>query len=131
MKRKTRRILGLLLAVLMVGSLLPMAAFADEDPAGTLVRGFYFESDLEEEGWTFVDADGDGNNWRSLVNGGSIGPAYEGTGAITSKYNSNGPVNNWAVSPAVNLSGYSANHILELSLYARKSHDSFEERFQL
>lgn len=131
MKRKTRRIVGLLLAVLMVVSLLPMAVFAEEEPAGTLIRGFYFESDPVAEGWTFVDADGDGNNWRVGANGGSIGEAYEGTGFLVSKYNSNGSVNNWAVSPAVDLSGYTAGDTLELSLYARRASDSYVEHFQI
>ena len=64
--------------------------------------GYYFESDPAEEGWTFEDADGDGNNWAWSNAGGSTYPAYEGLGCIWSASYDGGSTltpDNWAFSP--------------------------------
>ena len=70
----------------------------DED----VLVGWYFESQSEVNEWTFVDKDGDGNNWdwNEL---GEAPVAYEGAGCIYSHsfVNYFGAVNpnNWAISP--------------------------------
>ena len=66
------------------------------------------------EGWTFVDADGDGYNWARYNDSDY---AYEGDYSLRS-YSWNGSVltpDNWAISPAFSLSGASD---ATLSLYA-------------
>ncbi len=66
--------------------------------------GFYFESNPAEEGWQFVDADGDGNNWYWLaygINQDNGNMAYEGVGHLSSaSYHGTALTpNNWAISP--------------------------------
>jgi hypothetical protein len=68
--------------------------------------GFYFESNPAEEGWQFVDADGDGNNWYWLaygINQNTGNMAYEGVGHLTSaSYNGTALTpDNWAISPEI------------------------------
>ena len=74
---------------------------------GDLVRGFYFEIDPVAEGWTFVDSDGDGNNWAWSDTTGMNLSIYEGEGALFSESyrNSYGPLtpDNWAISPSVTI----------------------------
>ena len=59
------------------------------------VAGYYFESDPAEEGWQFVDADGDGLTWMWQMVGVNYGyeSAYEGEGLLSSASyaNSTGP----------------------------------------
>ena len=76
---------------------------------GYLIGGYYFETDPLDEGWQFVDLDGDGHNWMWFaydVNY-SYEDAYEGIGFITSaSWDSNDNVlnpDNWAIAPAVSL----------------------------
>ena len=74
--------------------------------------------DFEEEpvDWTFVDADGDGNNWYWYSN-----YAYEGTHNLRSDsyYNSSALTpDNWAISPAFSLVGTDS---AQLSVWSRDS----------
>ena len=84
-------------------------------PAGDdFIVGYYFETDPEDEGWVFVDQDGDGYNWMWLMYGVnySYESAYEGYGLLSSaSYASYTALNpdNWAISPAVNLAGGKGN----------------------
>ena len=72
-------------------------------PDGRFV-GWYFETDPEAEGWTFVDADGDAHCWKWAYDTEEV---IEGRGSIyscswTSDVGSLEP-DNWAVSPAFKL----------------------------
>ena len=91
-----------------------------------VVTGFYFESDPAEEGWTFVDTDEDGNNWI-WSDGSAITGAYEGEGMIYSQsyINNVGPLtpDNWAVSPAIDLSEVEGDTVL--SLFAKGQDSSY------
>ncbi len=60
-----------------------------------------FEEAADLNGWTFVDADGDGYNWYRLVGDGMV--TYSGTGVLTSaSYLSEALFpDNWAITPAV------------------------------
>ncbi|MBR7009806.1 MAG: choice-of-anchor J domain-containing protein [Oscillospiraceae bacterium] len=71
--------------------------------------GWDFEPDRQPEGWTFVDRDGDGNNWIWTPESDYAElPAHGGVGMIVSNsyINNVGPLNpdNFAISPAVDLS---------------------------
>ena len=96
-------------------------------PLEDFIKGYYFETQPEEEGWQFVDSDGDGFNWHWNWDDDYYGEytaewAYEGEGFIMSDsiygpYSSEGPTklekpeperdylipDNWAISPAVTL----------------------------
>ena len=69
-----------------------------------LVQGFYFENDdPADEGWTFRDADGDGENWCRTHNN---WVPHEGVAMLTSyswRNHSALTPDNWAVSPAITL----------------------------
>ena len=106
------------------------------------IQGFYFEEDPAQEGWTFVDQDGDNYNWAWNQNIGSwfsgtpdyAGMAYEGEGCIASAsyINTVGVLspNNWAISPAIDLSD--AEGELALSVYAKGLDTSYAaENFAL
>ena len=86
-------------------------------PLGNLVAGYYFETDPEAEGWTFIDSDGDSYNWAWDT---STYTPYEGDGIIFSQsydnpsYSALNP-NNWAVSPLVILPSNTA----DVTLYAQ------------
>jgi|GEM_PF-366004 Bacterial surface proteins containing Ig-like domains len=71
---------------------------------GEKVYAFGFETDYAEEGWQFIDADGDGSNWSVDTSA----PA-EGTKCILSASYAGGTAlnpDNWAISPAINLADY-------------------------
>ncbi|MCR5809276.1 MAG: DUF2436 domain-containing protein [Clostridiales bacterium] len=118
----TKRIIGILVAILMVMALIPMSAFAKAAtragnapavsrdktiPTRDAVVSWDFEGDLE--GWTNVDADGDGYVWTlaSVLMAGYIIPAYSGEDCVSSQsYDGDaGPLtpDNWLVSPAVQM----------------------------
>ena len=104
-----------------------------------LIFGSYFEEDHDpaDEGWQFVDSDGDGRNWQWKPN--TFGVAYEGTGIIASYSYVYPPGNinpdNWAISPAIELpsedlratfyaKGYLASYCSEhFAVYAGTSSD--------
>ena len=85
---------------------LPEPVEEEEDPnaeLGDLVYEFGFETDVAEEGWQFIDSDGDGYNWEVD----STSPK-EGTYCIRSASYMGGSAlrpDNWAVSPAIDLTG--------------------------
>lgn len=62
-----------------------------------------FETDPEDQGWTFVDQDGDGRNWSWMVDWYSEYDFHEGYGFIMSLSYENdyGPLypDNWAITP--------------------------------
>ena len=113
----------------------PTEAPAADEP----IFGSYFEAenDPAEEGWQFVDSDGDGKNWQWKPN--TFGVAYEGSGIIASYSYIYPPGNvnpdNWAISPAIELpaenlsvtfyaKGYLANYCSEhFAVYAGTSSD--------
>ena len=73
---------------------------------GEVEKGYYFETDPADEGWTFVDADGDGYTWEWTTD--EKQNVYEGAGIIhsASYINDVGALtpDNWAISPAFDLS---------------------------
>ncbi len=119
----------------LIGTFDDLATVVDPEdmpePAPELetIQGFYFEEDPAQEGWTFVDQDGDNYNWAWNQNIGSWfsgtpdfdSMAYEGTGCIASGsyINTVGVLSpdNWAISPAIDLSN--ADGELALSVYAK------------
>ncbi|MBP5665023.1 MAG: choice-of-anchor J domain-containing protein, partial [Clostridia bacterium] len=106
-----RRLISVLLVLAMIFTVAMPAgihAIAEEETATRLVLWDFEEND---EGWTFVDLDGDGFNWVWHTNqGSSTGQysAYSGYGKIYSEsydsdsYSALYP-DNWAVSPAFSL----------------------------
>ncbi|MBQ6116337.1 MAG: choice-of-anchor J domain-containing protein, partial [Oscillospiraceae bacterium] len=97
----------------------PAALHVATDP---LIREFRFETDPAAEGWSFVDADGDGFNWEWTQGNDANLEAYEGEYFICSKSYDNGTSaaltpDNWAVSPAIDLSGVTGP--VSLSFYAK------------
>ncbi len=73
------------------------------EPNPNLLTGWNFESQEQVNEWTFVDADGDGYNWRKNVSA-AMEPTFEGEGCLVSEsYLNNGgrPLtpDNWAISP--------------------------------
>ena len=88
------------------------------------VYGTSFEVAPASEGWTFVDANGDGYNWEwNNLNATQTFNVYEGSGIIYSEsYHNTGSnsgvaltPDNWAISPSVNLPTGTAS----VTLYAR------------
>jgi hypothetical protein len=106
-----RRLISVLLVLAMIFTVAMPAgihAIAEEETATQLALWDFEEND---EGWTFVDSDGDGFNWIWHTNqGSSTGQysAYSGYGKIYSEsydsdsYSALYP-DNWAVSPAFSL----------------------------
>ena len=98
--------------------------------------GFYFEDEDEVGQWTFVDSDGDGNNWIWTPENSSFSSmeAYEGAGMILSQSYINGTgaltPDNWAISPAIDMSELEGE--VALSLYAKGQDASWcQEKFAL
>lgn len=68
-----KRILSIILVLALCLTLMPMTVFATgtEEVGGTgktLPYSFDFETDMVAEGWTNIDADGDGQDWISGTN---------------------------------------------------------------
>ncbi len=92
---------------------------ASEEPEGrhllpsgnqrAVLNSWDFETDPAAVGWTFVDSDGDGHNWlwSPSIENNTIA-AYEGSNMLVSQSYINGTgaltPNNWAVTPAFDLS---------------------------
>lgn len=95
----------------MLLSLVPMTVFAtgtEEVGGKTLPYSFDFETDMKAEGWTNIDADGDGQDWITATNiYGAEGWGVEGSRcAISQSYDNNlGAFNadNWLFSPAITI----------------------------
>ncbi len=101
-----------------------------EDPGaaefGDLVYSFGFETDVAEEGWTFIDKDGDGKNWAV-----DTYSPNDGTNCIKSaSYESGSAMNpdNWAVSPAIDLSAFGE---ATFTVYAKNYMSSYAETLAL
>ncbi|MBO4563018.1 MAG: choice-of-anchor J domain-containing protein [Clostridia bacterium] len=122
----TKRIVGILVAVLMVMALIPMSVFADtavkngvapdgriEAPRSTrdVALAFDFEgAEGEPTDWTFIDDDGDGYNWdwQGDYSETPHMTAYSGEGLIFSaSYDNDAGIaltpDNWAITPAIEL----------------------------
>lgn len=107
-----KRIICIITAALMLVSALPILAEANRTEAKdarSLVDGEYtvahwnFETDPIEDGWTFIDSDGDGHNWEWRQ---SAQHANSGSGTIASySYYDHYGVNpdNWAITPEVSI----------------------------
>lgn len=106
-----KRILSLLLCIVMCLSLMPMTVFATgtEEVGGTgktLPYSFDFESDFIAAGWTTIDADGDGYDWKTDTDAlwdEKFG-IDKGHCAISRSYENNvggRNANNWLFSPAI------------------------------
>lgn len=91
-----------------------------------------FETDPAENGWTFVDSDGDGYNW--IWNTSEAIGVYEGSGCIYSQsYDKSSSSalepDNWAISPAIDLSAVSGS---VFSVFAKGQDESWcDEVFRL
>ena len=100
----------------------PAAIHAAVEPENPVIREFDFETDPAAEGWTFVDADGDGFGWEWSQTNSTEMDAYRGEYFLFSKSYDNGTSaaltpDNWAVSPAIDLSGVMGP--VSLSFYAK------------
>ncbi|MBR5947696.1 MAG: choice-of-anchor J domain-containing protein [Clostridia bacterium] len=116
----TKKLLSLFVAAMMVLSLIPAAAFASDaamlsspatekasSPATEKSTELWdFEVDPLENGWQFIDSDGDGNNWQWANETYADAPiATSGEYAIRSRSYFGGALtpDNWAISPAVEI----------------------------
>ena len=79
-----------------------------------------FETD-DLDGWTSLDADGDGKGWE--IDGLY---SYSGVQCVTSRSYSGGPLSpdNWLISPLVNLGG-------EMTLFAQNYSTTWPDKFQV
>ena len=123
----SKKFVCMLVAFLMVLSVIPMSAFAGGVPVkGDQIAFWNFdENSLEEDGWTVVDADGDGKNWErvwydnyhstpySLRSGSYIG------GILTP--------DNWAITPAVEIPEDGAY----LTYYVENYSSSYPETYRV
>ncbi len=131
----TKKLISLLVAALMVLSLVPAAAFASNDsraadPApvkGEQVAFWNFDDVAPlDEGWLFVDADGDGLTWERS----SLVSANSGTYMIASASYDGGArtPDNWAITPAVALP---AGDQVSLRYYVRTYSASYRENYRI
>ena len=92
-------------------------------PPEGLINGWYFESASDVTGWTMLDRDGDGNTF--VINT-SSGYPYEGAGALQSRWNSSTSVDNWAITPAIDLSNVTGANF---SFYVRQGSSTWKENY--
>ncbi|MBR4636695.1 MAG: choice-of-anchor J domain-containing protein [Clostridia bacterium] len=126
-----KKILSLLVAFCLLFGLVPAAFAKTEAPAETkeltTVASWDFETDAEENGWIFTDADGDGNNWSWVEESSN---AHGGSHAIRSDSYLNGTAltpDNWAISPEFTLPEGEA----QLSLWIRNFSATYPETFRI
>ena len=99
---------------------------------GNVITDFNFEEDPTDDGWIFVDADEDGWNWFWNLNtsGYEEIESYEGSGMIMShSYENNTGVltpDNWAISPAIDLSEAGEDAIVSLYAMGQDKSDNNE-----
>ncbi|MBR6006757.1 MAG: Ig-like domain-containing protein, partial [Clostridia bacterium] len=135
-----KKLIALLVAAMMVLALVPAAAFAKADPKTdtvekadpapkpapmrTVIDSWDFETDPTEDGWQFLDNDGDGNNWNW-----ASGTGHSGTYSIMSASYSGGALtpDNWAMSPWVSIPAGGAN----LSFWVENYSGSYPETFSI
>lgn len=84
---------------------------------------WFFNSSAELNDWTMLDRDGDGNTFAYSSNA-----AQEGAGGIGSRWCSSANVDDWAISPAINLTEYEN---AELSFWVKKSSSGWEENYDV
>ena len=133
-----KKLLALLVAAVMVLGLIPAAALAKtEEPfaasaqestkAAWVVDQWDFEEDPLENGWQFLDQDGDGRNWTWTTD-----YAYnDSTHSIMSGSYINGSAcspDNWAVLPAVELP---ADAEVYLTYYVKGQSMSYPETYTI
>lgn len=101
----TKKLVSLLVAALMLFALIPSGALARtlEAPAKETVvaASWDFETDPVEDGWLFLDADGDNYNWE-WTNEYAASGSYSIRSCSYQDYTALAP-DNWAISPAVEL----------------------------
>ena len=140
-----KKLIALFTAMLMVLALVPAAGFARvekaEEPAETLktaqtecIASWGFEdTDPFTEGWTRVDADGDGYNWFWFNNDTWGEPnAYEGDYYMSSNsYSINFTVypNNWLISPLVEIPDGTTTFSFYAAGTADYNGNDYEEHF--
>ncbi|MBO4879674.1 MAG: Ig-like domain-containing protein, partial [Clostridia bacterium] len=135
-----KKLIALLVAAMMVLALVPAAAFAKADPKTdtvekadpapkpapmrTVIDSWDFETDPTEDGWQFLDNDGDGNNWNW-----ASGTGHSGTYSIMSASYSGTALtpDNWAMSPWVSIPEGGAN----LSFWVENYSGSYPETFSI
>lgn len=107
-----RRFISILLALAMVFSVvMPATVHAiSEDELESATSLVLWDFEEGDEGWTFVDADGDGYNWALHSNAGLENgrlTAHSGDGLIFSQSYSGVALtpDNWAISPEFSLEG--------------------------
>ena len=122
-----KKILSLIVAAALVFSVLPLGALAaptageqlEKAPADTSARGrnslylWDFETDPLEDGWQFIDSDGDGYNWEQ-----SNLSYHSGANSIMSESHHSGTAltpDNWAIVGPILL----RDHSNELRFFAR------------
>ena len=84
---------------------------------------WFFNSSAELDGWTMLDRDGDGNTFAY-----NSSAAQEGAGGIGSRWCSSANVDDWAISPAIDLTQYEN---AELSFWVRKSSATWTENYDV
>ena len=105
----TKKLISIFVAAMMLLSLVPAAAFAEravEPKEQTQVALWDLEEDPLENGWEFIDEDGDNNKWQWVNETYSEVPiASSGEYSIRSRsyFGAALTPDNWAVSPAVEL----------------------------
>ena len=75
----------------------------EEEPVselGELVNAWGFESEDEMSAWTIVNANGDATTWERAT-----AKPHNGSYHLQNKWNSSASVDDWAISPAIDLTG--------------------------
>ncbi len=127
-----KKLFCLIAAAVMLLSALPMGAFAQPSAVRDAAREdavlayWDFETDPLEDGWQFIDADGDGENW-SWVNSGSN--ANSGTHAIMSASDTGSlHPDHWAITPAV---AVPAQGYTTFRYYGKNYVSSFQDNYRI
>ena len=94
-------------------------------PNPFMLTGWYFETDDELDGWTVDDADGDGNQWGWYKQDPEY--AYEG-GRFLGSNGRNGAQDNWAFTPAFDLSHCETASV---SLWIARYSSSYDDKFEI
>ncbi|MBQ3900770.1 MAG: S8 family serine peptidase, partial [Clostridia bacterium] len=109
----------------MLYSFTPEYVVEEEESEVNCVAEWDFESADELSDWTLLDNDGDGSRFVYYSAGTS---AFNGNGVLCSRWNSNASVDDWAITPAIDLSGVED---ATLSVQVRKNSPNFEEHYAI
>lgn len=153
----SKKLLSIIVAALMILSVLPAGALAEgvravpksrtettvaswdfktdptDPPAGGLIAGYYFESEEELEGWSWVGTfDTDWEHSDNNPGGYDYTPyAHEGSGFLVSysfvDYVGAFQAENWAITPAVEL----PEGEVSLSFYSTQANPDYPESFDV